>query len=149
VREKVKAAVGLALGDLEPLPAQLPDGAIVVLTGIAGEYMLLEDPDTKQLISWLASGVTKSALLLCVCSGSVLAAVALEGASGTGTDCMSAGRPLSGAGFATCAPACAPDAIRLANTSGTMVEMLGTGRRGMMGAVIALLLLAHPRRIRL
>ena len=75
-RPTVKAAVGLALGDLEPLPAQLPQGTIVVLTGIAGEYMSLDDPETKQLISWLASGVVRDSLLLCVCSGAVLAAAA-------------------------------------------------------------------------
>ena len=75
-RPTVEAAVGLALGDLEPLPARLPDGAIVVLTGIAGDYMPLDDPATKRLTSWLASGVTRNTLLLCVCSGAVLAAAA-------------------------------------------------------------------------
>ena len=75
-RPTVESAVGLALGDLEPLPARLPEGAIVVLTGIAGDYMPLDDPDTQQLTSWLASGVLENALLLCVCSGAVLAAAA-------------------------------------------------------------------------
>jgi transcriptional regulator GlxA family with amidase domain len=75
-RPGVKAAIGLTLGDLEPLPAQLPDGAIVVLTGLAGESMQFDDPDTQQLIAWLASGVTRNALLLCVCSGAVLAGAA-------------------------------------------------------------------------
>ena len=75
-RPTVRAAIGLALGDLEPLPAELPQGAIVVLTGIAGEYMSLDDPETKQLTSWLASGVVRNSLLLCVCSGAVLAAAA-------------------------------------------------------------------------
>ena len=70
----VDSAIGLALGDLEPLPAELPEGAIVVLTGIAGNHMPLEDPDTKRVTDWLASGVLKNALLLCVCSGAVLAA---------------------------------------------------------------------------
>ena len=75
-RPTVRAAIGLALGDLEPLPAELPQGAIVVLTGIAGEYMSLDDPETKQLTAWLASGVVRHSLLLCVCSGAVLAAAA-------------------------------------------------------------------------
>ena len=75
-RPTVRAAIGLALGDLEPLPAQLPEGTIVVLTGIAGEYMPLDDPETQQLTSWLSSGVVKHGLLLCVCSGAVLAAAA-------------------------------------------------------------------------
>ncbi len=72
----VQAAVGLELGGLEPLPARLPEGTIVVLTGTAGGSMHLEEPDTRALTDWLASGVTKNGLLLCVCSGSVLAAKA-------------------------------------------------------------------------
>jgi transcriptional regulator GlxA family with amidase domain len=72
----VQAAVGLQLGALEPLPPRLPDGAIVVLTGVAGETMQLEEPETRRLIAWLASGVTGNGLLLCVCGGSVVAAKA-------------------------------------------------------------------------
>jgi transcriptional regulator GlxA family with amidase domain len=69
----VAAAVGLELGGLEPLPARLPDGAMVVLTGVAGDSIPLEEPETRALTDWLASGVTKNGLLLCVCSGSVVA----------------------------------------------------------------------------
>ena len=72
-KQSVAAAIGLELGNLEPLPAQLPDGAIVVLTGVAGESMPLDAPETRLLTDWLASGVTNNTLLLCVCSGSVLA----------------------------------------------------------------------------
>jgi transcriptional regulator GlxA family with amidase domain len=75
-KASVAAAIGLELGNLEPLPARLPDGAIVVLTGVAGESILLDAPETRLLIDWLASGVTHNTLLLCVCSGSVLAAKA-------------------------------------------------------------------------
>ena len=75
-KQSVAAAIGLELGNLEPLPAQLPDGAIVVLTGVAGESMPLDAPETRLLTDWLASGVTKNTLLLCVCSGSILAAKA-------------------------------------------------------------------------
>ncbi len=72
----VKAAIGLELASLEPLPAQLPEGSIVVLTGIAGDSMPLEEPEMRAVTQWLASGVTKTGLLLCVCAGSVLAAKA-------------------------------------------------------------------------
>ena len=75
-KQSVAAAIGLELGNLEPLPTQLPEGAIVVLTGVAGESMPLDAPETRSLTDWLASGVTDNALLLCVCSGSVLAAKA-------------------------------------------------------------------------
>lgn len=72
----IQAAGGLELGALEPLPLTLPDGAMVVLTGVAGESMQLEQPETRQVIEWLASGVTRNRLLLCVCGGSVVAAKA-------------------------------------------------------------------------
>ncbi len=72
----VKAAIGLDLAGLEPLPPRLPDGAIVVLTGIAGRSLRLEEPETKAVSDWLASGITHNGLLLCVCSGSVVAAKA-------------------------------------------------------------------------
>jgi transcriptional regulator GlxA family with amidase domain len=72
---KLDAAIGLELGNLEPLPSRLPDGAILVLTGVAGA-MPLDAPETRLVTEWLASGVTDNTLLLCVCSGSVLAAKA-------------------------------------------------------------------------
>jgi transcriptional regulator GlxA family with amidase domain len=70
------SSVGLELAGLEPLPAQLPDGAIVVLTGITGDSIPLEEPGILAVTQWLASGVTKNAILLCVCAGSVVAAAA-------------------------------------------------------------------------
>jgi len=72
----VKAAIGLDLAGLEPLPPQLPDGAMVVLTGVAGASMRLEEPETQAVTEWLASGVTRNGLLLCVCAGSIVAAQA-------------------------------------------------------------------------
>src|ERR1700744_2717871 len=59
---RVEAPGGLELGNLEPLPECLPDGAIVVLTGVVGESMPLDEPATRSLTRWLASGVTKNAL---------------------------------------------------------------------------------------
>lgn len=73
---RVKSAIGLELGGLEPLPPTLPDGAIVVLTGVAGATMSLQEPETQAVTEWLASGVTRNGLLLCVCAGSVVAAKA-------------------------------------------------------------------------
>jgi transcriptional regulator GlxA family with amidase domain len=72
----IQAGVGLQLAALEPLPPRLPDGSIVVLTGIAGKSLRLEEPETRAVTDWLASGVTQNGLLLCVCSGSVIAAKA-------------------------------------------------------------------------
>jgi transcriptional regulator GlxA family with amidase domain len=72
----LQSSVGLHLGDLEPLPAQLPDGAIVVIAGITGSSIPLEEPAIAAVTQWLASGVTRNGLLLCVCAGSVIAAAA-------------------------------------------------------------------------
>ena len=69
---RVQAAVGLCLSELEPLPARLAPGTILVLTGVA--RIDPHEAATPRLIEWLRSGVADPALLLCVCSGSVLAA---------------------------------------------------------------------------
>lgn len=69
----IEAGIGLELARLEPLPSALPDGSIVVLTGVAGKTMRLDAPEARAMTDWLASGVTQNGLLLCVCSGSVLA----------------------------------------------------------------------------
>lgn len=69
----LQAAIGLQLSALEPLPAKVPAGAIVVLTGVTGGSVDLEDPAIKRVIAWLESGVTAPAMLICVCAGSVLA----------------------------------------------------------------------------
>jgi transcriptional regulator GlxA family with amidase domain len=69
---RLQAAVGLQLSALEPLPVRLAPGTILVLAGLAG--IDPHEPATRRLIEWLRSGVADPALLLCVCSGSVLAA---------------------------------------------------------------------------
>src|SRR3984893_8749434 len=69
---RLQAAVGLCLSELEPLPARLAPGTILVLTGVA--RIDPHEAATPRLIEWLRSGVADPALLLCVCSGSVLGA---------------------------------------------------------------------------
>jgi len=69
----IQAAVGLQLGALEPLPVKLPEGSIVVVTGVSGETVDLDDAATQRVIAWLQSGVTATSLLMCVCAGSVIA----------------------------------------------------------------------------
>lgn len=69
----VQSAIGLQLGALDPLPTKLAEDAIVVLTGVSGTSVDLSEPSTQRVIEWLESGVTSSALLLCVCAGSVIA----------------------------------------------------------------------------
>ena len=68
-----QTAVGLQLGSLEPLPVKLPEDAIVVLSGVSGESVDLNEASTQRAVEWLASGVASQAMLLCVCAGSILA----------------------------------------------------------------------------
>jgi transcriptional regulator GlxA family with amidase domain len=69
----VQAAVGLQLGALESLPAEIRGEDIVVLTGVSGDAVDLDEPCTRQVVEWLRSGVADPALLVCVCAGSVIA----------------------------------------------------------------------------
>ena len=73
-RANVRTAVGLNLAALEPLPARLEPGSLLVLTGIGGDSVDAQDPATRDVIGWLGSGVARDVVLLCVCAGSVLAA---------------------------------------------------------------------------
>lgn len=70
----VTAAAGLTLAALEPLPAQLAPGSIVILTGVGGASVDAHEPAARRVISWLRSAAVAHAELLCVCTGSVLAA---------------------------------------------------------------------------
>ena len=69
----VQSAIGMQLSALEPLPPKLSAEAIVVVTGVSGSSVDLDEPLTKRLIEWLETGVTSPGLLLCVCAGSVIA----------------------------------------------------------------------------
>ena len=70
----VTAAVGLTLGALEPLPAELGPSAILILTGIAGAAIDPAERATRRVIEWLRGGAAARAQLMCVCTGSVIAA---------------------------------------------------------------------------
>jgi len=70
----VTAAVGLTLGALEPLPAALAADTLLILTGVAGEAVDAQESATRCAIEWLRSGAAARARLLCVCTGSVIAA---------------------------------------------------------------------------
>jgi transcriptional regulator GlxA family with amidase domain len=72
-KPEMLAAVGLQLSALEPLPGKLSEEDIVVVTGVSGESVDLNDPSTQRVVAWLASGVVSPALLICVCAGSVIA----------------------------------------------------------------------------
>jgi transcriptional regulator GlxA family with amidase domain len=68
------AAVGLTLSGLQPLPARIAAGSILVLTGVSGSRIEPREGATQAVIRWLTDGAAREALLLCVCAGSVIAA---------------------------------------------------------------------------
>lgn len=71
----LRSAVGLQLHKLQPLPAKVPDDSIVVVTGVTSAAFDLESEPFKQLTRWLESVASNpSVTLMCVCSGSLLAA---------------------------------------------------------------------------
>jgi transcriptional regulator GlxA family with amidase domain len=72
----LRAAVGLTLADLEPLPARLAPGSIVVLTGISAARIDPQEPSARHVIEWLRSPALRPELLMCVCAGAVLGAYA-------------------------------------------------------------------------
>lgn len=69
----LQTAIGLQLSSLDPLPAELTEDSIVVIAGVTGQAVDLQDPVTQRVVAWLESGVTSSATLACVCAGSVIA----------------------------------------------------------------------------
>jgi transcriptional regulator GlxA family with amidase domain len=70
----VNSAVGLRLAGLRPLPRRLPDGSLVIVTGIAGYTVDRSVPANARLAKWLRHIMQNETLtLLCVCAGSVVA----------------------------------------------------------------------------
>lgn len=76
-RQSVLVAGGLTFSACEPLPEELARDAILVVPGVAGERQAIDprEPSTRRAVDWLreAAGARQ---LLCVSSGSVLAAYA-------------------------------------------------------------------------
>lgn len=77
----VRTSIGLPLAGIAPLPDVLPDGAIVVLVGVAShvDAALRAEVEASHdaAVAWLKRVVAPSACrLMCVCSGALLAASA-------------------------------------------------------------------------
>jgi transcriptional regulator GlxA family with amidase domain len=77
LNSSVRSAVGLQLDQLQPLPTSVPDGSIVVIAGVSSRALDLNSPTTRKLADWLAKASrNETVTLMCVCSGSLLAAKA-------------------------------------------------------------------------
>jgi transcriptional regulator GlxA family with amidase domain len=71
----IEAAVGLRLSAVRPLPRRVPPGSIIVVTGVITGALDLTAPPVRKLSQWLSRVMHDESLtLMCVCSGSVIAA---------------------------------------------------------------------------
>lgn len=70
----VRAAVGLELHKLQPLPAQVPDHSIIVVTGVASRSLDLQSAPVTKLAQWLPRVIrNETVTLMCVCAGALIA----------------------------------------------------------------------------
>ena len=70
---QVTTSLGLPLADLQPLPATLDDGAMVVVAGVT-PIARMQDTAATTAARWLARHVTPRQRLACICAGAFLAA---------------------------------------------------------------------------
>lgn len=104
-RRRLPSSSGLQLAALEPLPAQLPDDAVVLVSGSVDTVQFAaatprreDDADEARIVDWLRATVGPTHQLLSICSGALLAARAglLDGrACTTHFSCLDALRALA------------------------------------------------------
>jgi len=63
-KPRVMSSVGIPLADIAPLPASLPDGAMIVVPGSADKIAFTADPgetavrqDEREIVEWLRAAV--------------------------------------------------------------------------------------------
>lgn len=66
-------SIGLPLGDLEPLPTTLDDGALVVLSGVT-PLAAMDGPAATTVVRWLRTRIGPYQRVACICAGAFLAA---------------------------------------------------------------------------
>jgi transcriptional regulator GlxA family with amidase domain len=73
----VHAGVGLHLSQLDPLPEDIEQDTVAVITGVIGKRLKLDSPETQHLVQWLRTHAPNPRLrVMCVCAGAVIAAKA-------------------------------------------------------------------------
>lgn len=76
-QSSLRAAVGLHLDKLEPLPEDVPDHSVIVMTGVTTKALRLDSAPATTMTRWLKRSMeNETVTLLCVCAGSLLAAKA-------------------------------------------------------------------------
>jgi transcriptional regulator GlxA family with amidase domain len=73
-RERVRSSTGLVIGEIAPLPDLLKSPAIVLLAGVRGDDDYERSGDLRATKRWLQRVAPSASLLVCVCSGALLAA---------------------------------------------------------------------------
>src|SRR6185437_13584074 len=73
----VESGIGLQLGDLEPLPRKVPNGSLIVITGVIGRTLDFTSPQVERVAEWVHEVMqNETVTLFCVCAGAVVAAKA-------------------------------------------------------------------------
>ena len=77
---QVTTSIGLNFSGIEPLPESFPEGSLLVLPGVSDSNRYFDTPQAEQVRRWLTRlqpQIHRQQLnLMCVCSGSLLAAKA-------------------------------------------------------------------------
>ena len=79
-RARMMSSIGLAIAELAPLPAELPDDAMILVGGSVTALTLRadaagarDDQDEQAIVTWLARTVRDSHTLITICSGALFA----------------------------------------------------------------------------
>nr|WP_318383524.1 helix-turn-helix domain-containing protein [uncultured Enterobacter sp.] len=76
----VPTSIGLTMGNIAPLPDTLPEGSLLVIPGVWDSKRFFATPQAEQVRHWLMRQQplihSQKIMLMCVCSGSLLAAKA-------------------------------------------------------------------------
>jgi transcriptional regulator GlxA family with amidase domain len=76
-QSSLRAAIGLQLDKLDPLPSRVEDGSIIVVTGVTTRGLKLDSAPAAALARWLKRTMENETMtLLCVCAGALYAAKA-------------------------------------------------------------------------
>lgn len=68
---------GLHLARIQPLPETLPPEALVIVSGVVGKPIRLDEPEARRIIDWLAARHPADGFtLMTVCAGALFAAAA-------------------------------------------------------------------------
>jgi transcriptional regulator GlxA family with amidase domain len=74
--EEMDSSVGLGLSRVAALPDSLPEGALVILSGLDDAAEARQGPEVRKAAAWLRTSWRPDLRLMTICSGAMLAAAA-------------------------------------------------------------------------